>query len=180
MPLDEYRVVDWLKTYWGMWYFNTPVINEVTIIIVSNEFDNQDIILQKTTNFREWQRHRRPVTPCNIISPSGRENITATSSRRLILEQEFLSVTKYLAQSFVFNRIMEQVRNINHIVQCIPLEGSPGKCTLDLLQLCRKRAQLFAAVIMRRTRWLSGNRGVPRTVQAGFHYPYKCVFWEFT
>jgi hypothetical protein len=49
--------------------------------------------------------------------------------------------------------------------------------TLDLLQLCRRKwAELFAAVITHRTRRLSGNGGVPRTVHVGFHYPTNVCF----
>jgi hypothetical protein len=108
------------KTYWRTW-----VILQLTCDKWGDHHNCKQWIRQpghylaeKKTNFREWQRHRRPVTPCHTISPSGRENITATSLCRLILEQEFLSVKrKYLPYTFVFNRMMEQVRNINHIVQ---------------------------------------------------------------
>jgi hypothetical protein len=74
-------------------------------------------------------------------------------------------------------------------VQCVPLEGSPGKCWFTSAcracmkcgchrrkwpPVCSVLTWLVTAVsknmgpIIRR---LSGNGGVPRTVHAGFHYP---------
>jgi hypothetical protein len=61
-----------------------------------------DIILQKTTNFRELQKSRRPVKTCDNISFSDKEKITATSLWRMILEEDFLSMAeKYLPYTYL-------------------------------------------------------------------------------
>lgn len=118
MPTDEYQVViraDKIPIWEHPRRFNTPVKNEVAIVIVGDEFDKRDIILRKRSG--ELQRVSETYRSYDALQYplmfwQGQDGYQFTN-RQIDPKSKVPTSKKVSAMNFYAYRIMSRYGQVN-------------------------------------------------------------------
>jgi len=124
MPTDDYKVVvraDRTPTGEHLRRFNAPTLDEITIVMVSNEFGTRDIVLQKRNNTlqRVVETHRSyDALQYPLMFWQGEDGYYFQIPQNHPSTANPITGKKVTAKDFYAYRITTRVGEDNHLLRC--------------------------------------------------------------